>query len=56
MTAFINVRKGQTDMPYKGEYTKCKTPSLSYWGNLSYNHIRVHYNHAYVQGHKQGVI
>ncbi len=51
MTAAADVRKGQTDMPYKGEHQACAVQSVWYqslsWWNLPYNHIEICYYHAH---------
>ncbi len=47
MAAVADVSKEQTDMSYKGEL---QTHAKLYRSNLLYNHIRVHYNYAHVQG------
>ncbi len=49
MTGVADVRKGQTDMPYRGKHQIFTKQSMKH---LLYKLTRIHYYHVHVQGHK----
>ncbi len=55
-TAVADVSNGQTDMSHKGELETLTKLSMRHKvcrsETMSYDHIRVHYNHAHVRGQK----